>query len=99
MTIKKGKWVDIGKKNPLATVTVKDTTAVTTYVEGYRLRPESASWLIKVLPGSAIVDAASLKVTAAYSAATGTVISGSTLTEVRAYLVFWTVSTKRTVHR
>ena len=88
VTIKKGKWVDLGKKNLNATVTVKDTTAVTTYIEGTDYILNRPLGWIKVLDTSAIVDAASLKVTAAYYAATGSKISGSTLTEVRAHLVF-----------
>jgi len=88
VTIKKDKWVDIGKKNIAALVTVTDTTAATTYVEGTDYTLNRPLGWIKVLAGSAILDAASLKITTAYSAATGNVISGSTLTEVRAYLVF-----------
>lgn len=88
VTITKGKWVDIGKKNLASVVTVTNTGATVTYVEGTDYELNRPLGWIKVLTGSAIVDAASLKVTCAYSAATGSVISGSTLTEVRAYLVF-----------
>ncbi len=86
VTIKKGKWVDIGKKNLATTVTVTNTGATTTYVEGTDYILNRPLGWIKVLDASLIVDAASLKVSAAYSAATGSVISGSTLTEVRAYV-------------
>jgi len=88
VTIKKGKWVDIGKKNLAATVTVENTGGTTTYVEGTDYTLNRPLGWIKVLDASLIADAASLNITAAYSAATGTVISGSTLTEVRAYMVF-----------
>ncbi len=40
------------------------------------------------LKGGTIADAASVNITGAYSAASGTVISGSTRTEVRAEIVF-----------
>lgn len=88
VTIKKDKWVGIGKKNLEATVTVEHATLATVYVEGTDYLLNRALGWIKVLPGSAIVDGVQLKVTADYSAATGTVISGSTLTEVRANIVF-----------
>ncbi len=88
VTIKKDKWVDIGKKNLATTVTVTNSGATVTYVENTDYVLNRPLGWIKVLTGSVIADAAALKVTAAYSAATGTVISGSTLTEVRAYIVF-----------
>ena len=88
VTIKKGKWVDIGKKNLAAAITVKHTSGTPTYVEGTDYELNRPLGWIKVLDASLIADAASLKISGAYSAATGTVISGSTLTEVRAYMVF-----------
>ncbi len=88
VTIKKDKWADIGKKNLEATVVVEHATLATVYVEGTDYLLNRALGWIKVLTGSAIVDGVQLKVTADYSAATGTVISGSTLTEVRANIVF-----------
>lgn len=88
VTIKKGFWVPIGKLNLAATVTVKNTAGVTTYVENTDYVLNRALGWIKVLSTSAILDAASLQITAAYSAGSGTVISGSTMTEVRANIIF-----------
>ena len=88
VVIKEDKWVDIGKKNLGASVVVTNTGATVTYVEGTDFLLNRPLGWIKVLAASAIVDGATLKVTSTYSAATGTVISGSTLTEVRAYMVF-----------
>lgn len=88
VTTKKGRWVPIGKRNLADLITVENSAGTTTYVEGtdYKLNRD-LGWIM-VLTTSAIVDAAVLNVTGAYSAATGTVVHGSTRTEVRAQIKF-----------
>ena len=88
VTAKKGFWVSLGKEALDGVVLVKDTTAVTTYVEGTDYVLNKPLGMLKVLTGSAIVDAAVLKVTSAYLATSSTVISGATSTDVRARFVF-----------
>ena len=84
-----GDWLPLGKKNLGALITVETAaTGGTTLVEGtdYKLnRP--MGWLM-ALPGGAIDEDDHVFVTAAYSGATGTVIKGSTRTEVRAKIIF-----------
>ena len=85
---KLGRWVELGFKNLEALQAVTDTTAVTTYVEGvdYELnRP--LGWIRALEDGDIAVNDV-IKVTGAYKAATGSIIKGSTRTEVRARIVF-----------
>ena len=88
VTIKKGFWVELGKKNFADLITVDNAGGTVTYVEGTDYKLNRDLGYLMVLPGSVIADAASLLVTGAYKAATGTVISGSTRTEVRAQITF-----------
>ncbi len=85
MTTKKGYWVPLSKGNLAAAgLLVKDTTGTTTYVLGTDYEVNYRLGWIRVLSTSAIVDLAVLKVTATYNAMTGTSISGSKQSQVRA---------------
>lgn len=88
ITVKLGAWVPIGKSNLAALVTVENTGGTVTYVEGTDYKLNRPMGWIMALKGGTIADAASVNITGAYSAASGTVISGSTRTEVRAEIVF-----------
>jgi hypothetical protein len=89
ITIKKGAWVDLGNKNiAVAGFVVKDVTAVTTYVLGTDYLINYRLGMLQVLPGSVIVDAAVLKVTATFGAITGTQIAGGTNAQIRAKFRF-----------
>jgi hypothetical protein len=88
ITVKLGAWVPIGKSNLAAMVTVENTGGTVTHVEGTDYKLNRPMGWIMALKGGAIVDAATVNITGAYSAASGTVISGSTRTEVRAEIVF-----------
>lgn len=88
VTVKLGAWVPIGKSNLATLITVENTGGTTTYVEGTDYKLNRPMGWIMALKGGTIADAASVNITGAYSAASGTVISGSTRTEVRAEIVF-----------
>lgn len=81
-----GRWLDLGAKNldDLQAVTI-GTVPATEGVDYEFNRP--LGWIRPLEAGSAIVGD-KLKVTGSYKAATGTVIKGSTRTEVRARIVF-----------
>mgnify|MGYP000858865465 CR=1 FL=1 len=86
---KKGTWLEIGKKNLAATgIVVKNEAGVTTYVEGVDYELNRPMGWIRILAASAIAVAANVSISGGYRAATGSVISGSTRTEIRARLVF-----------
>ena len=90
LTVSKvGAWLPLGKKNLATLVTVETlATGGTTLVEGtdYKLnRP--LGWFM-ALPGGAIDAADHVFITGAYSAATGTLVKGSTRTEVRVEITF-----------
>jgi hypothetical protein len=86
---KKGYWVPLSKQNIAAAgFTVTNTGATTTYVLDVDYSVNYAMGWVKILPGSAIVDAASLKVTASYNAISGTKISGATNSQLRAQFIF-----------
>jgi hypothetical protein len=85
MIAKRGYWVPLTKANlAVAGLLVKDTTATTTYVLDVDYQVNYRLGWIRVLATGAIADLASLKVTGAYNAVTGTSISGSTQSQVRA---------------
>lgn len=90
LTVSKvGSWLEMGHKNFAEMVTVETAaTGGTTLVEGvdYKLnRP--LGWFM-ALPGGAIDVDDHVFITGAYSGATGTLIKGSTRTEVRAEIIF-----------
>ena len=88
VVIKKGKWVSIGQLNLDATITVENDAGTTTYDENDDYKLNRRLGLLMVLPGSAIADGATLKVSGAYDGASGTRISGATQSEVRCRIVF-----------
>ena len=85
---KLGRWVELGFKNLEALQAVTNTTAVTTYVEGVDYELNRPLGWIRALEDGAIAVNDVIKVTGAYKAATGSIIKGSTRTEVRARIVF-----------
>lgn len=85
---KLGRWVDLGFKNLEDLQAVTDTTGVTTYDEGVDYELNRPLGWIRALEGGAIAVNDVPKITGAYKAATGSVIKGSTRTEVRARIVF-----------
>lgn len=88
VTVKLGQWVPLGKKNLAELVTVENTAGTTTYVEGTDYRLNRPMGWIMGLTGGTIPDNTSVNVTGAYAGATGTLIKGSTRTEVRARILF-----------
>lgn len=82
-----GFWVEIGKKNLSQLITVTGT-ADATLVEGVDYELNRPLGWIRSLEGGDITAAMTVKVTGGYQAATGTVIAGSTRTEVRARVLF-----------
>jgi len=85
---KKGSWLPLGKKNLEALIAVENVGGTVTYVEGVDYELNRPLGWIRILPTSVIAVAAVVNVTGGYDAATGTVIAGSTRTEVRAEIVF-----------
>ena len=85
---RKGSWLPLGKKNMEALVSVENAAGTVTYVEGVDYELNRPLGWIRILPASVIALAAVVNVTGGYDAATGTVIAGSTRTEVRAEIVF-----------
>lgn len=85
---RKGSWLPLGKKNMESLVSVENVGGTVTYVEGVDYELNRPLGWIRILPGSAIVVGAHVLVTGGYDASTGTLISGSTRTEVRAEIVF-----------
>lgn len=88
VVIKKGFWVAIGKEALAATIAVKHVTGTPTYVEDTDYVLNRPLGMIKILTGSAIVDAATVEISGDYAATTGTLISGATSTDVRARFLF-----------
>lgn len=80
----KDTWLDIGKQNITAGLVVKDASGVTTYVMGTDYVLNNRMGWIKILPGSALVKGAVIKVTGAYGAVGGTLIRGATNSQIRA---------------
>ena len=84
-----GKWVPLGKKNLDDLIAVENAGGTVTYEEGvdYKLnRP--LGWIMALEGGALDVPTPTAFVTGAYSGATGSLIKGSTRTEVRAEIVF-----------
>lgn len=87
--ISKGAWVDIGVMNIVAAgLTVKDSTATTTYVLGTDYEINYRLGMLKVLTTSAIVDGVNLKVSGSYNAVSGSQIAGGTNAQIRAKFRF-----------
>lgn len=81
---KLGYWVALPFMALTGAAVVTHTSGSPTYVNGvdYLINPQLGTF--KALAGGAILDAASVKLTSTYAAITGTAISGSTQTQVRA---------------
>lgn len=88
VTVKLGQWVPLGKKNLAELVAVENTAGSTTFVEGTDYKLNRPLGWIMALEGGAMTDNQSVNVSGAYSGATGTLIKGSTRTEVRAEIFF-----------
>lgn len=84
-----GKWVATGKRNLDELVTVESAaTGGTTYVEGVDYKLNRPTGWIMALPGGTIPANGSVFISGSHAAATGTVVKGSTRTEVRAQIIF-----------
>lgn len=89
ITAKLDVWVYLSKQGiTAAALTVTNTGATVTYVEGTDYLVNRQLGWIKAIAGGAILADAALKVTAAYGAISGTVISGATKTNIRAEILF-----------
>jgi hypothetical protein len=88
VTIKKDRWVSVTKESLNDDIEVTHTSGSPTYIEGTDYVLNLPLGLIKVLSGSAIVDAASVKVSGSYEAIASIKISGATNTDIRAKIIF-----------
>jgi hypothetical protein len=89
ITAKLDVWVPLTKQGlTAAALTVTNTAASTTYVEGTDYLVNRPLGWIKAIAGGAILADAALKVTAAYGAISGTIISGATKSDIRAEILF-----------
>jgi hypothetical protein len=79
-----GYWVPLTKQNLTGTVTVTNTGATVTYVEGTDYSVDRQLGWVKALEGGAITDASSIKVSGAYGAISAKRIQGATQTDLRA---------------
>ena len=81
-------WIALSKEAiTSAALTVTDSTAATTFIEGQDYLVNRQLGWIKPLSTGVITAEQALKVTAAYSAFTGTKISGATKSDIRAEFV------------
>lgn len=83
-----GAWVPLGKRNLDEAIAVTNEAGTTTYHEGTDYELNRPLGWIRAIAGGAITAASTIKATGAYDGFTGTEISGSVRTEVRAELVF-----------
>jgi hypothetical protein len=83
MIAKKDSWVQLTKEK-IAAVVLTNSGATVTYVEGVDYEVNARMGWIKILPGSVIIEDASLKVDYTYAAVAGTLIRGATNSQVRA---------------
>lgn len=83
VVVKLGSWVPLSKAALTGAQTVKDSAEAVTYVEGVDYLINKQLGWIKAM-GSTIVDGATLKVSSAYGAISGTSIAGQTQSQVRA---------------
>lgn len=81
-------WVDIGKANLGASITVEPDGGGTAFVEGTDYILNRPLGWIKALPDGAIADDAEITVSGAYGAISGAKISGATNTDIRARIIF-----------
>lgn len=85
---KKGRWHELGAKNLEDLQAVTNEAGTTTYVEGTDYELNRALGWIRALEGGTITEGSKVEVNGSYKAATGSVIKGSTRTEIRARIVF-----------
>jgi hypothetical protein len=89
VTGKVGAWVELGAMNIVAAgLLVKDVTEATTYAMGTDYIVNYRLGTLKVLETGAIADNAVLKVTATFSAISGTQIAGGKNSQIRAKFRF-----------
>lgn len=85
VVVKAGKWMQLSKGNlASAGLLVKNTAGSTTYALGTDYEVNYRLGMIRIITGGAITDGVTVKVTASYNAVTGTLISGSKQSQVRA---------------
>ena len=85
-TAKLNVWVPVGKLNLTGTMTLTNSGATVTYVEGTDYLVEREMGYVKAI--ATIADGATLKLTSTYGAVSGDQIKGATDTAVRAKFVF-----------
>ncbi|MES2605732.1 MAG: hypothetical protein V4603_12400 [Pseudomonadota bacterium] len=85
---KLGKWVPLSKGSLTGVQTVTHTSGSPTYTLGTDYEVNEALGWIKAIDGGAIDADESIKVTSTYGAYTGTLIAGSTKTDIRAQIIF-----------
>lgn len=86
--VKLGRWYELGAKNLDDLIAVTSDPVATTYVEGVDYELNRPLGWIRAIAGGAILVGGKVLVDGSYKAATGSVISGSTRTEIRARIVF-----------
>jgi len=86
LVTKHGEWAAL-PKGAVSSLVVKDATETTTYVDGQDYIVNSEMGWVKTLSTGAIAASATLKVTGAYGAISGTEISGMTDSQVRVQFV------------
>jgi hypothetical protein len=85
----KGGFIPLGKQNVTAAgFLLKNSAGTTTYVLGIDYELNTRLGWVKILPASAILVGATVKVTGAYGAVSGTSITGSTNTQLRLAFFF-----------
>lgn len=78
-------WLDLGKMNVAeAGFLVRNTANTVTYVRDTDYEINYKMGWLRILPGSAIVAAASVNVSGTYAAVAGTSIAGATQSQIRA---------------
>lgn len=78
-------WLDLGKMNVAeAGFTVENAGGTTTYVKGTDYEINYKMGWLKILPGSAIAQGATVNVSGTYAAVSGTSIAGATQSQIRA---------------
>lgn len=82
---KKGEWIDLGKQNVAsAGFTVENAAGTVTYVLGTDYEVNYRMGWLRILPGSAIADGATVNVSGSYGAVGGTLIRGAVNSQIRA---------------
>lgn len=82
-----GGWVQLANEALGTVVTLTNSAASTTYVEGTDYEVNRRLGLVKALAGGAIADAASCKIDYTATAFTGAAIRGNVQPQIRAYVL------------